>query len=90
MTDLTKVEVERAIQRMKRSDWSQDDRDMLLRLEPNERDMILLLAGELDAHPVSDHPHSADALVIEVDCRPPKESPDPPESYDPATSPIPF
>jgi uncharacterized protein YegP (UPF0339 family) len=56
VTDLTRSELDRAITQIR--DWPNPDthRAMLLRLPPNERDHILLLAALLDATPVPNRP----------------------------------
>jgi hypothetical protein len=51
MTELTNDEIRAAVERMKRDDWSDEDRQQVIRLPANERDMIMLIAALLDGHP---------------------------------------
>lgn len=54
MTEVTRAELVAAVKRMKRDDWTDEDRQMVVRLPPHERDTILLLSALLDAHPVEE------------------------------------
>lgn len=53
MSELTRREAERALETL-RDHWSATDRTWVMKLPIEERDLVLLLAGELGAVPTGE------------------------------------
>jgi hypothetical protein len=60
-TPLTLEEQKRGIEALAK--WPKDKREEILRMEPNERDWMLLLAGMLGAAPVDNFPPGSEGAA---------------------------